>query len=185
MMAAAWDIVREGPRRDTATFDALYLAHKERVYRWSLRYSGGKSAWAEDLTHDVFLKLFEVLPNLRDTGDLAGWLYRVTANLAIERLRREQSIFAKVARLYRAGREETQTSAETVVFAREEAKAAAAALAGLPGRERVVLAMRVLDGKSQREIARELSLSEGYVSKLLQRAWTAMRAAGWSDHEEP
>lgn len=179
-MVAAWDLVEGARGREAAGFDALYETHKERVFRWSLRYGAGKTAWAEDLTHDVFIKLFEALPKLRDTGDLARWLYRVTANLAIERIRRERSIFTRVARLYQAGRETSYECAETVVFAREEAAAAAAAMAALPARERVVLAMAVFDGKSQREIAHDLSLSEGYVSKLMHRAWSGMRAAGWS-----
>jgi RNA polymerase sigma-70 factor (ECF subfamily) len=45
--------------------------------------------------------------------------------------------------------------------------------------------MHVLDGLSQREIARTLDLSEGYVSKLLARAWSKLRAAGWEVDEGP
>jgi RNA polymerase sigma factor (sigma-70 family) len=44
------------------------------------------------------------------------------------------------------------------------------ALGQLPARERVVLGMVHLDGKSQREVAEILGLSKGYVSKLLARA---------------
>ena len=172
------------PKGEPPSFAALYAAHRAQVFRWGMRYGGGKIDWAEDLTHDVFVKTFELLPTLRDTEDLGGWLYRVTANLAIERIRREQSIFTRIARLYRAGKEQSAPSAEVRVFAREEAEAAAGALASLPAKERVALCMLVIDGKSQREIARALSLSDGYVSKLIHRAWDKMRAAGWDGGDD-
>ena len=47
------------------------------------------------------------------------------------------------------------------------------------GQERVVLALKILDGLSQREIAALLSLSEGYVSKLTARATARLGAQGW------
>ena len=53
------------------------------------------------------------------------------------------------------------------------------ALQSLPGQERVVLALKILDGLSQREIAALLSLSEGYVSKLVARATARLGAKGW------
>ena len=39
--------------------------------------------------------------------------------------------------------------------------------------------MKLLDGKSGKEIADTLVMSEGYVSKLLARAWQRLRKAGW------
>jgi DNA-directed RNA polymerase specialized sigma24 family protein len=39
--------------------------------------------------------------------------------------------------------------------------------------------MKVLDGASQREIARALDVSEGYVSKLIARSVERLAAAGW------
>lgn len=162
-----------------STFEAVYEAYRHRVYRWALRYGAGNSEWAEDLTHDVFLKALERLATLDDPGDLGGWLYRVTANLAISRLRRERSIFSRVLARYRAGREETAGSPQATLELKQEAGQALEALQALPDKERVVISMTILDGKSQREIARELSLSEGYVSKLLKRAWERLRAAGW------
>ena len=182
-MTAAWN--RRSPVSDEGrAFDAIYAAYRERVFRWALRYGGGKVQWAEDLTHDVFLKAFERMGKLRDTDDLGGWLYRVTANLAISRIRREQGIFSRIARLYAGGRDEVASPADATYFAKEEAAAVTAALQSLPARERIALCMLVLDGKKQREIAHDLGISEGYVTKLIQRAWVRLRAAGWDGSNE-
>jgi RNA polymerase sigma factor (sigma-70 family) len=163
-------------------FDRCYRAHRHDVYRLGLRYGAGRRAWAEDVTHDVFIKLLEHLPRLRDTTDLAGWLYRVTANTCISRLRREQSFLARLrpaVSLDPDADADAKPSPETDLTAKQTTSAALAAFAALPARERVVLSMKVLDGKTQRDIASVLDMSEGYVSKLLARAWKRLRAAGW------
>jgi RNA polymerase sigma factor (sigma-70 family) len=161
------------------TFDACFRAHRERVFHVARRLGGGDTAFAEDVTHDAFIKLLEHLPDLADTDDLGGWLYRVTVNTALSRLRRERSVFGRVMRALRAEEEPRAPSAEAILGEHEEAAAAMRALAALPPKERVVLSMKVLDGMSQQEIARTLSMSEGYVSKLAARAWQRVRAAGW------
>lgn len=160
-----------------AAFRACYEAHRERVYRLSLRYAGGEQGFAEDLTHDVFVKLLENLPHLDDHEDLGGWLYRVTANLAVSRLRRAR-VFA--SRIVRGLADNDDAPAVDERFELQESAARALeALRAMPARERVVICMKVLDGMSQKEIALALSLSEGYVSKLCARAWLRVRKAGW------
>jgi RNA polymerase sigma-70 factor, ECF subfamily len=167
----------------TATVAACYLAHRDRVYRWSLRYAGGRSDWAEDLAHDVFVRLTENFSKLDDTDEIGRWLYRVTANLAISRLRRERLALNRLVMLVRGERTEHEPPADRILEEREQAAQAMAALRQLPAKERVVICMRVLDGLSQKEIAEALELSEGYVSKLLKRAWARLQEAGW--REEP
>jgi RNA polymerase sigma factor (sigma-70 family) len=162
-----------------AAFEACYRQHRERIFRWALRYGGGDEAFAEDVTHDVLIRLLEHLPSLAAPEDVGGWLYRVTANVAISVVRRERSLFGRIARrlLNEPGRPPPQPDA--LFEQRELAAAAMATLRAMPARERVVICMKLLDGQSQQEIAAALGLSEGYVSKLVTRAWDRIRAAGW------
>ena len=157
-------------------FEALYQQHRLQVFRWGLRYGGGSSAWAEDLTHDVFLKLFAALATLDDQADLAGWLYRVTSNLALRRLGRERSL---VGRLRLLVQPPPATATDQLVERREETAAAVAAINTLPPNERVVLLMVLVDGTSQTEVAHSLGMSKGNVSKLMARGRAKLIAAGW------
>lgn len=161
-----------------AVFDACYREHRDRVYGLCMRYCGGRAAWAEDVTHDVFVKLYEHLPALSDHDDLGAWLYRVAANLSISRIRREQSWLGRLRKIVAAD-DHAEPLPDDVLGEREAARGALSTLRTLPAKERVVLCMKVLDGKSQREIADALSMSEGYVSKLTARAWARVREAGW------
>ncbi len=75
---------------------ALYQEHRGRVYHLCLRLGAGNVAWAEDATQDVFVKLLAELPRLSATEDLGGWIYRVTVNTCLSRLRREGSVWRRV-----------------------------------------------------------------------------------------
>jgi RNA polymerase sigma factor (sigma-70 family) len=161
------------------SFDTLYEEHAEDVFFWAMRYAAGRSGWAEDVTHDVFLKAWEHRAWLREE-DVRGWLFRVTQNVAFSALRHENTFRRRLsALLFASQRTETEATPEAALERKEAVRDATAALDRLPGQERVVMGLKMLDDLSQREIAQLLSLSEGYVSKLISRAQGRLSAWGW------
>ncbi len=166
----------------TATFEHLYASQKGQVYRWALQFGAGSSGWAEDVTHDVFVRVFQTFDSLHDRDDLGGLLYRVTANVALNRLRKERGLFSRVRQFLSDETEAADPHEELSL--KEDSRAALKQLEGLPPLERTVLSMKLFDGKRQGEIAQALSLSEGYVSKLLQRALGRIRSEGWEVTDE-
>lgn len=163
----------------STTAAQLYAEHRQRVFHVCLRLAGGDVSWAEDTTHDVFVKLLQTLPGLDRQDDLAGWVYRVTVNTCLTRLRRDRSTWRRVLESLALLPQQQPQTPERAVALRGELRAALSALAQLPPRERVVFSMRHLDELPQREIAATLSLSEGYVSKLLDRARGRLEREGW------
>lgn len=158
---------------DSVAFSRLFHAHKQRVFHWALRYGGGRRAFAEDVVQEVFMRAYESWASLESHQDLAGWLYRVTANAAISRLRRERYSLRRL-RLWIQ-----QEVDEPRVELLGDGKRAVAAIDALPPQEKVVLTMKLLDGLSNREVARALELSDGYVTKLTQKAISRLRQGGW------
>src|ERR1044072_1155828 len=112
MMTAALHISRaDSAASERPTLEECYATHRAFVFHRCLRYGAGDVAFAEEVTQDVFVKLLEPLPSLRDPHDLGGWLNRVTANLAISRLRRERSLLGKLRALwFTADRADTETA---------------------------------------------------------------------------
>ncbi|MBW2735435.1 MAG: sigma-70 family RNA polymerase sigma factor [Deltaproteobacteria bacterium] len=158
----------------------LYQEHRDQVFHLCLRLSGGNRCWAEDATHDVFVALLEQLDQLADRQQLGGWVYRVTMNTCMTRLKREGSIWGKVRlRLMGEVSEGNHDTPERRVRVRQDLEAALAAIAALPAQQRVAFCMCTIDDLSQREIAGALSLSEGYVSKLLHKARKRLQREGW------
>src|SRR4051812_271980 len=164
--------------------ERLYDRHKDSVFRLALRYGRGDVGWAEDVTHDVFLDLFDFLGRLEDLDDLAGWFYRVTTNRCLNRLKRQHLMTRPLIRLLVGGPQREPPDPEQIAIARSELKTAFDPVNGLPPKERVVFFMRHVDGLDQVAIARALQFSEGYVSKLLQRATRELERAGWQVNDE-
>lgn len=163
---------------EARSFEDVYRRHRDGVLGWALRYCAGRSDLAEDVAHDVFLKLHQQLARLTGLEDVGAWLYRVTVNEALSRLRRERSFGAKVKQLL-FGEEETRPGADHDFERHEKTLLVERALAALPDLERAVVCLWALDGRAQKDIARTLSLSEGYVSRLLARATERLEKRGW------
>ena len=173
-----WRQLDQMGQRTTA--DALYQDHRQRVFRLCLRLGGGNVSWAEDATQDVFVKLLERLDRLAETDDLGGWIYRVTMNTCMTRLKREGSVWGRVVQvLWGATTVSSRDTPERQVQVQQGLDAALRLVQTLPAKERVVFCMRHLDDMPQRQIARTLELSEGYVSKLLDRTRARLVRQGW------
>jgi RNA polymerase sigma-70 factor (ECF subfamily) len=157
--------------------DRLYRRHSRAVFHLALRYGLGDEAWAEDVVHDVFVALLDRLPSLEDHEQLDGWLYRVTTNRCLRKLRRDRFLLHDVVRWLRVMGASEGPSVEGRVFARHDLERARQVLGELPPRERVVVCMCHIDGKSQREVCETLGLSKGYVSKLLARGTARLEEA--------
>lgn len=69
----------------------IYLTHREEVFRF-LVAQGLSTANAQDVTQEVFLKLFVTLRDGREVASEQAWLYRVAANRAVDYWRRERRL---------------------------------------------------------------------------------------------
>lgn len=160
------------------TVEAIFRGHHAGVYRLALRYAGGDAEAAEDVAQDVFLILLERVDELHELDTLAGWLYRVTCNCCLQRLRRRRLI-ERLRGLIPGLAGGAPPDPETRLATHQELQRVWSTVESLEPRERMVLCMHHLDGKRQSEIAEILGLSRGYVCKLLQRAQARVREKGW------
>ena len=72
------------------TWEEIVTQHSARVYRLAYRLTGNMYD-AEDLTHDVFIRVFRSL-NSYQPGTFEGWLHRITTNVFLDKMRRKQRI---------------------------------------------------------------------------------------------
>src|SRR6266540_3766472 len=86
-MTAPEDLVRGIRQGDPRALGALYDAFAGGLFRLAYRLTGSRQD-AEDVVHDVFVGLPEALGRYEERGRLDAWLRRVTARVALMRLRR-------------------------------------------------------------------------------------------------
>jgi RNA polymerase sigma-70 factor (ECF subfamily) len=168
-----------GPVTTAESLSWLYERYREEVYHLALRYGRGNAAWAEDVTQDVFLRLFRTPKVLREHETLSGWFYRVTTNRCLNKLRADALRRSLPLHWLWGDKMPCEQTPEAVALARDELARAFDAMNALPIKERAVFFMHHVDGKEQVEVARVLGHSKGYVSKLLKRAEERLTAAGW------
>lgn len=74
---------------DHAAFEEIYRRHRRRVYSVCVRVTRN-SAEAEELTQDVFLRLFRKIGTFRGEASFGSWLYRVALNVGLMHARHER-----------------------------------------------------------------------------------------------
>jgi RNA polymerase sigma-70 factor (ECF subfamily) len=158
---------------DETAWEDLVRAHTRRVYAVCYRFTN-RDQEAQDLTQDVFLRVFKTLRSFRSgEGSFSVWLMRLTRNLLIDHYRRTKqerttdSIEEQLPML-----EETAAlSARTdgLLAGREASELLQAGLERLSPELRETLILRDLEELEYREIAEVLGVPEGTVKSRLNR----------------
>jgi RNA polymerase sigma-70 factor (ECF subfamily) len=88
-LTSSADLVARAQRGEEAAFAALFKAYNRRIYSLCLRMTGSP-AEAEDLTQEVFLKVFRKISTFRGESTFSTWLHRVAVNEILMRLRKKR-----------------------------------------------------------------------------------------------
>ena len=79
-------VLRDAQRGNEQAFSAIVRAYQTPVYNYVLRLTGDRSL-AEDLTQDVFLRVYQGLPRFSLRCKFTTWLFQVTKNRVLDELR--------------------------------------------------------------------------------------------------
>jgi RNA polymerase sigma-70 factor (ECF subfamily) len=83
------DIVRRAQRGDTDAFAAIVSAFQTPIFNYILRAVGDRGL-AEDLTQEVFLRVYQSLPRFSFRSKLATWLFQVAKNRVVDEFRNRE-----------------------------------------------------------------------------------------------
>ena len=130
---------------------------------------------AEDITQEAFMRLWKISPNWQQQQvQVSSWLYRVTENLCIDRLRKKKTSYNIEALDNEL--EDNRPTADTMIQEKERLNALNEALATLPERQALAIRLRHINGLSNIEIAEIMRLSDKAVQSLLARGKRALKA---------
>ncbi len=157
------------------SWDEVVRTHSARVYRLAYRLTGNPHD-AEDLTQEVFVRVFRSLANYTP-GTFEGWLHRITTNLFLDQVRRKARIRFDALpddaeRLPSNDRGPAQVYDETHFDHDVQA-----ALDALPPDFRAAVVLCDLEGLSYEEIAATLGVKIGTIRSRIHRGRSQLRAA--------
>jgi RNA polymerase sigma-70 factor (ECF subfamily) len=164
------------------SWDEVVREHSGRVYRLAYRLTGNQHD-AEDLTQEVFVRVFRSLSNYTP-GTFEGWLHRITTNLFLDMARRRQRI--RFEGLGDDAAERLQGREPTPAQAFDDRNFDAdvqAALDALAPEYRAAVVLCDIEGLSYEEISATLGVKLGTVRSRIHRGRAQLRAA--LEHRAP
>lgn len=153
---------------DRAAFEVLFETYKDKVFSIAVYSFGNDRAIAEDVTQQIFLKLFTAIRQFRGDSQFSTWLYRLVVNACLDEKRRRRRLlpWGETVAMRYPGEKKPQEKQ----FARNEVAAAVqAAIAELKPKFRLPILLKYVEGLSYEEIATVMGCSKGTVASRLNR----------------
>jgi RNA polymerase sigma-70 factor (ECF subfamily) len=170
---------------DHDAFDALFQRYFSTVYRQAIRLAGNREE-AEEVVQEVFLTIYEKAHTFRGAAAFSTWLYRITANAALSKLRRRKKGEELPLDEYLPSFREDghhlvrpvvdwSNELEERVASEERQRLIQQALDQLAPVDKAVVVLSDLEGLSDREIGSALGLSVPAVKARLHRSRLFLR----------
>jgi len=156
---------------DRDAFRSLFEAYKDKVFSIAVYSSGGDRALAEDVTQQVFLKLFTAIRQFRGDSEFTTWLYRLVVNACLDERRRTRRLLPwDTTRTSVAINNVSEKKPQERQYARLElAEAVRGAIEELKPKFRLPILLKYIEGLSYEEIAEVMGCSKGTVASRLNR----------------
>lgn len=173
MTDGAADLIARARAGDETAFEALYRAYVGRVYALCLRLEGDGRR-AEELTQDVFVRVWQRLGSFRGEAAFGTWLHRLAVNLVLGERR---TAWRQGLRVVAGGEQLNDAPAPAAVDPPLDAMDLERAIACLPPGARQVFVLHDIEGYQHAEIAQLAGIAEGTSKAQLFRARRLLREA--------
>lgn len=162
---AVIEACRQGDRE---AFQLLFETYKDKVFSIAVYSAGGDRAVADDVTQQIFLKLFTAIRQFRGESEFTTWLYRLVVNACLDerRRRRRWLPWADTAPTTIPTEKRPQ---ERQFYRLEVSEAVGEAIAELKPNFRLPILLKYIEGLSYEEIALVMNCSKGTVASRLNR----------------
>lgn len=155
----------------------IYDEYKNLVFNLTLNYVQNVED-AEEITQDVFVKIYKSKHNFRQRSKISTWIYRITINSCLDfikakKAKKRKAVFADILFIghNETAREPAHFNHPGVELENKEATENLFKLINkLPSKQKTALILSKIEQKSQKEIAEIMKISEKAVESALQRA---------------
>jgi RNA polymerase sigma factor (sigma-70 family) len=157
-------------------FEQIVDTYQKMVYNLALGYLQNKED-AEEITQDVFIKVFDNLHQFKGQSQLKTWIYRMTVNACLDQIKSKRFKLFKMFFLNTKSPDETtwdiayhQQHPQEILEHKEGLNRLLKAIHQLPHPQKTVVLLLKVEHLNQRETAEVMEISIKAVESLFQRA---------------
>lgn len=175
-------LVERARAGDVGAFETLITQYERKVYNLAYRLTGNHED-ASDMAQEVFIRVFQKLPEFRGDSSFSTWLFRIANNACLDEIRkRKRQRVTSFDNPYETDEGEMSRQyadeadgPEELLDRRETQAAVQQCINALDEEYRVVVVLRDIKGYAYNEIADMLGLNLGTVKSRLNRARAAIK----------
>ncbi len=162
------DYIRRVKAGDFMAFSHIVSDYQQMVFTIVFRIINNRED-AEDITQEIFIKVFKSLNSFKEESEFSTWLYRIAYNTTLSEIRKRKIVFSSFDDEFSILKDEKvnenieDLAVEERIFYLEQA------LKTLPAEDALLITMFYLDDQSIEEISRISSLSQANVKVKLHR----------------
>ena len=185
-----WELIELLKQKNEPAFKTIVNTWKDMVYNTALGIVQN-SEDAEDITQDVFVKVYESVNTFKGDSKFSTWIYRITVTQSLDNLRRKKrkKRFAFIESLFGKNDELRNDPPDfihpgVVAEKKEDAKTLFKAIAELPEKQNIAFVLNKVEGLSYQQISEVMQMSESAVDSLLHRAKMNLRKSLQNNYHE-
>jgi RNA polymerase sigma-70 factor, ECF subfamily len=158
--------ILEGNQQD---YTILIKQYQANVFRTAMGLLHNKED-AEEITQDVFVKVYQSLSSFNGKAAFSTWLYRITVNTSLNYLQKKKRrrFWVGLSDILQVASKDR--SVEAIIAERSENELVRQALDALPEKQRLAFIFTKYEELPQKQVAEIMNISPGAVEQLLLRA---------------
>lgn len=145
---------------DQNAFNFIVRKYQKKVY-WIIRKMVLDHDDADDITQEVFLKVYRSLSDFRGESKFFTYLYKIAVNYSINHLNRNKKIYSRKSDIDNSFIRSDDKTADEIMISQDRTKLLEEAIDTLPAQQRAVFLLRYYDNHSYEEISNILNKSVG------------------------
>jgi len=156
------EIISDFLKGNSSSFNFIVLKYQKKVY-WVVRRMVLDHDDADDITQEVFIKLYRTISDFRGESSLFTYLYKIAVNYSLNHLKKNRNKFEKLKNIDEESYniKDSSQGQDAVMADKEREKLLKDAMLALPDQQRAVFSLRFYDELSYEEISKILGKSVG------------------------
>jgi RNA polymerase sigma factor (sigma-70 family) len=155
--------------KESKYFGILYDRYSNLVYNKCLRFVSDKQE-AQDMTHDLFIKLYMKLRLFEGKSEFSTWLYSFTYNFCINHLQRKVAVKKEMMKELNEANELVPSEIDDSEIYQLKSDKLKVALERIDPKDKLILLMKYQDDFTIKEMVTVIGLSESAVKMRINRA---------------